>query len=846
MKKLIIVLASVLSIGGLSAQRISSLSTTKTVSSANSINGLSINNPLYDDLINSAPRTPSGHIRCFTEESETIRKSNDPNQESIVDFENWINQKIIEQQNNPSVAKASRNIPVVVHVLYGNASQNISLAQVQSQITALNQDYSATNSDFSLIPSAFQGVAANCDIQFCLAQTDPNGQPTTGVNRVSISPATSLTQTQIQNTWKAATQWDPTKYLNIWVANITGSILGYAQFPSSSGLSGLPVNGGASNTDGVVILYTAFGTTGTATAPYNKGRTASHEIGHWLGLRHIWGEDGSGGCSSDDYVTDTPNQQDENYGCPTYPATQSCSNGGDMWMNYMDYVNDACMYMFTNGQKARMNAVLANSPRRVSLLTSNKCNVASINADFTASATTINVGQSVTFTDASASPNTLNSWNWTFTGGTPSSHNGQTPPAITYSSVGTYTVSLTVTDNASGTDSETKNAYINVINAAACDTLLNIADTDTLKVYGDGAGGYAMGQNQWGMTSHAEKYTSYSPYLYVTGAQYYFYGIVDAGNGATVNFNIWNDVSGAPGTIISSTTIPLSVIASNLTGSPKQGIIEMFFNTPVNVSAGTFYVGITMNGFGSGDKLGLVTNSIYDPTPNSAYNYYSGAWYASEAIFGNPFSMFISPYMSMDIPDANISTNTTTICQGMVVNYSATSSINANSYDWIFNGGTPSTSTSPVQPVSYSAVGTPMTYLIANGNCGAADVDSVSITVTPGNSASAASSSPTVCINNAITNITHTTTGATGIGAATGLPAGVTANWSGGTITISGTPTASGVFNYTIPLTGGCGTANATGTITVNANKTVSAASSSPTVCINNAITNITHTTTGA
>jgi len=146
------------------------------------------------------------------------------------------------------------------------------------------------------------------------------------------------------------------------VCDISGGTLGYAQFP-----------GGSASTDGVVCDYQYFGTNGTATAPFNKGRTATHEVGHWLNLRHIWGDDGTG-CTGSDQVTDTPNAAGPNYGCPAFP-TVTCSNGpnGDMFMNYMDYTDDACMFMFSSGQVSRMQALFATGGARASLLTSNGC-----------------------------------------------------------------------------------------------------------------------------------------------------------------------------------------------------------------------------------------------------------------------------------------------------------------------------------------------------------------------------------------------------------------------------------------------------------------------------------------
>ena len=254
----------------------------------------------------------------------------------------------------------SVTIPVVVHVLYSTTAENISDAQIQSQIAVLNEDYHKMNADAGSVPAAFAGLAADIGIQFALAQRTPGGLATTGIERKSSTTTSWGTADNIKSTSTGGLNaWDASKYLNLWVGTIGGGILGYAQFP-----------GGAASTDGVVISPVYFGRTGTVTSPYNLGRTASHEVGHWLNLNHIWGDD-SGACTGTDNVADTPNQGAENYGKPVFPHV-SCSNGpnGDMFMNYMDYVDDNAMFMFSTGQSSRMNALFATGGARVGLLTS--------------------------------------------------------------------------------------------------------------------------------------------------------------------------------------------------------------------------------------------------------------------------------------------------------------------------------------------------------------------------------------------------------------------------------------------------------------------------------------------
>jgi len=275
----------------------------------------------------------------------------------------------IEDQTNQFMQSGAAHdrvvvtIPVVVHVITTTA-QVVTDAQIQSQINVLNADFRKLNSDVANVPSVFAGLAADAELNFCLAAQTPAGAATTGIQRRTTTLASFSTNDNVKRfSTGGLNAWDATKYLNLWVCNLSGGVLGYAQFP-----------GGTAATDGVVITYTGFGTTGSAAAPFNKGRTGTHEVGHWLNLYHIWGDD-SPSCTGSDNCADTPNQADENYGCPAFPAV-SCSNGpnGDMSMNYMDYTDDACMYMFTTGQKARMQALFATRGSRVSLKTSPGCN----------------------------------------------------------------------------------------------------------------------------------------------------------------------------------------------------------------------------------------------------------------------------------------------------------------------------------------------------------------------------------------------------------------------------------------------------------------------------------------
>ncbi|MCO6487981.1 MAG: T9SS type A sorting domain-containing protein [Phaeodactylibacter sp.] len=271
------------------------------------------------------------------------------------------------QHQHLRAVEGTITIPVVVHIVYKNSAENISDAQVQSQIDVLNEDFRRLNADAANTPSVFQGVAADAEIEFCLATVDPNGNATTGITRTASTRTSSFgTNDAVKFASSGGKDaWPAGDYLNFWVCDIGGGILGYAQFP-----------GGPAATDGVVNDYRYTGRFGTAQAPFNLGRTATHEVGHWLNLRHIWGD---GNCNADDFVGDTPTAGGPNYtGSPcSFPGPNSCNDGAgdqpDMFQNYMDYSDDGCMNLYTQGQKTRMRALFEPGGARASLLSSNGC-----------------------------------------------------------------------------------------------------------------------------------------------------------------------------------------------------------------------------------------------------------------------------------------------------------------------------------------------------------------------------------------------------------------------------------------------------------------------------------------
>jgi Pregnancy-associated plasma protein-A/Secretion system C-terminal sorting domain len=262
-------------------------------------------------------------------------------------------------------------IPVVFHIIYNTAAENISTALINEQMDVMNDDFARLNANAVNTPGVFSSLGVNTGIQFCLAQRDPNGNATTGILRVQ----TALTSVPTFPSSISA-PWNRDNYLNIYVANFSSGVLGVAPYP-----------GGPANSDYVNVLFSTVGGPNLPGSyiPYHLGRTATHEIGHWLNLIHIWGDDSdingvcsANECSGSDQVSDTPNQCDCHYGNPSFPQV-TCSNGpnGDMFMNYMDYSDDAAMNIFSLGQSTRMNNSISVS--RSSLLSSQGCIPLSIN-----------------------------------------------------------------------------------------------------------------------------------------------------------------------------------------------------------------------------------------------------------------------------------------------------------------------------------------------------------------------------------------------------------------------------------------------------------------------------------
>jgi len=291
---------------------------------------------------------------CRSFEYQQLLLQKDPGlQASREAAQNFVRLQEASRTSSSTMGKTI-TIPVVVHVIYHYPDENISDSIVKTQIFALNRDFRKLNADTIKIPDVFKAFAADCGIEFQLATVDPIGRATTGI----IHKYTPITKWVMDDNIKFSSEmgddgWDARSYLNIWVGTLD-KLLGYSSLP-----------GDPLEKDGVVISRTAFGN--GLPGVYSKGRTAVHEVGHWLGLKHLWGDADCG----DDGVEDTPKQATYTNGCPT-GIRISCNNApnGDMYMDYMDFTNDACLVMFTKGQKQKMKALFELGGARYSLLSS--------------------------------------------------------------------------------------------------------------------------------------------------------------------------------------------------------------------------------------------------------------------------------------------------------------------------------------------------------------------------------------------------------------------------------------------------------------------------------------------
>ncbi|MBL4651313.1 MAG: PKD domain-containing protein [Flavobacteriales bacterium] len=643
-----------------------------TICSAIFVLSISAQNRTYNNIVQSTPTERCNTTQVMEElraQDSTAFDANKIQQEQIL--QDWI-------ANNYAAFSAQRaviTIPVVVQI-WENTS-TVSDNNVYEQLQTLNEDFRRLNADASNTPSIFSAVAADCEIEFCLANVDPNGNATTGIIRQTVGGSPSGSEL-----------WDATKYLNLFVYGIGGGTLGFTQLASGNANYAVHIGTGY------------FGKTG-ASAPYNLGRTATHEVGHWLNLEHMWG---SGSCGND-FVSDTPPQAGDgmitpgsNSGCKSHPhQANSCTGNpdGEMFMNYMDYVNDNCMNMFSSGQKTRM--ISAINVYRPGLLSSSATNCTTIlAADFSANQTTVSLGSSVNFTDLSTGG--AATWAWAFTGGTPASSTTQNPTGIIYNTVGCYEVQLDITDGSTGSDNQTKTCYINVVAGGACDTLAYpLIGTEFLYTTAGsstcGTGGYIAGTNAYCDDAKANYFDNYAPYTEITGVEIKFGKANGTGN---VVVNVWDNsgASGAPGTIIGTQTISMSSVITDIgTGATTS----ISFGTAIAIT-GNFYVGVEIPSGGS-DTLALYSNTSGDTNPGIGWELWSdGNWYDMTTSWGGfDVALAIHPVVcsSGGTPTlaADFNASQVNITTGGSVDFTDLSTGGATTWAWTFTSAATTSST---------------------------------------------------------------------------------------------------------------------------------------------------------
>lgn len=689
--------------------------------------------------------TKAAQVTMSTTEQTTMKRTCGtiaPPEEWEVQF-----QKLIEQyiKDHPEMLNgkvyANYTIPIVFHVVHGGQAvgtyPNLAQGQINSQVQVLNADYSGTGLNVGNYPAnAFVNFAAslpaankdgngrvkiaNTGVQFCLATKDPNGNTLAepGIDRINYvskgwtNPASITSYTAfmsyIDGTVKPNSIWDPNRYFNVWVTDCNSNVglLGYATFPAGTGLSGLS-GFGTATTDGVWIWAKTCGSnsiypSGTYAAPYNKGRTLTHEAGHWLGLRHIWGDANCG----NDYCADTPPAQTSNYGTiTTYPYNAGTCTGnspdGEMYMNFMDYTDDAAMYMFTVDQTTRIQTAMANGTYRKNLTTSASTLCVSsspaANACFTMPGTgCVNTGIALT-NCSTGTPTPTYTWSATpNTGVTFSPNQSATNPTVTFANTGTYTITLAANNGTASTISHVINISSCVTQTVCNDTITNVRNTDTLTVYLTGAPtstcpGYLSGNNCYGDLEKAEwfaasTYSHVSPAQYITSVIVLFYKNGSTGTGgsstAPVNLKIYSgNTTSGPATVVGTATANLGTITagatySNITycGDPNlafsQSIILPYkynFTAPVgplsSSTPGGFFASVVLPTT-SGDTAVIFNNTIdSNPTNTMWEKWNDNTWwhYDDPNDWGISLNGGILPVLTCNVGIENISPFTSNI-----------------------------------------------------------------------------------------------------------------------------------------------------------------------------------------
>lgn len=691
-----------------------------------------------------------------------------PSQQWEVNFQQLITEYL---QQHPQEAKTMSNsstmagysIPVIIHVIHGGQAvgtyPNLAQGQLVSQVTVLDNDFSGIGQNVGNYPAtAFQNFAtnplvsaaskdaggrigiANCNINFCLATQDTLGNilAEPGIHRVnynslpnttfpSKNPASANYNTQgtfvnFVNTYiKPNTIWNVSKYLNIWVTdrqNSTG-LLGYATFPPLSTLSGIPAGSvGTAISDGFWSWSRSFGSStifpgGTYSAPYDKGRTCTHEIGHWLGLRHIWGD---GSCATD-YCNDTPPANASNGGSPTYPLdANSCNaasppNGanGEMFMNFMDYTNDLAMYMFTADQRLRAHVAMANSPYRKFLGTHGLCNLPAPLSNFSVTPNSGCVGTVLNVGDLSL--NVPTAWSYTMTGGTPSVSSAQNP-TVSYAAAGVYTIYMTATNGAGTSTVAVKTVTINQGPA------FTLASTPAATV--------CAGNNATITPSGASTYTlvnngSTSPPFVVTPTVATIYSV--------------SAITAGTNTCKRTQTLSITVGSVNINISP----------TSPGVCPGS---SVTLTGSGA-------TTYTWNTGPNTTAITVTPAATTVYTVSGTNTGCIGTKTVQVTVyPLPTVTVNSATTCPSATVALIANG---ASTYSWSTSATTPSIIVSPATNANYTVTGTSALGCKASAVASIVTSGSLTVNITASPTIACAGQSRTVTATGATTYTWNTT-----------------------------------------------------------------------------------------
>jgi len=629
-------------------------------------------------------------------------------------------------------------VPIVFHVILQSQSQiNAVIAQIPQQVATLNRDFRKQNSDTSVIRSIFKPLASDIEIEFCLAVRDPNGNAANGYTTTVTTHAPWDPDTEGDDMKSAANgghnAWNTTKYVNVWVVDIAGSqfggTAGYA-YIGSAGVHG-------SSVDGIVLDYSlGFG---------SNNRSLSHEMGHYFGLYHTWGN--VGGCSDDDGISDTPESSTANYDCNF--GVNSCNTGAgdlpDQVENHMDY--STCPVMFTTQQKAVMRNILTGV--RASLITNNLgcqgVNVPPV-ANFSAAETTVCPGSSVAFTDNST--NLPTSWSWTFPGGTPSASSQQNP-TVTYSTPGVYNVSLTVS-NAFGSDSETKTGYITV-----------------------GSGGTATLFSEDFEGSFPGLWTISNPDNGLTWESATVSGSTSGTKAARVNCYNYPTIGARDGLIS-----PVISLAGHTQISLTFNYAHRRYSTNetdslivyASINGGTSYpYKVYANAGGAGFATGYLYQGNFVPSAAEDWCFSSATGVTCPVIDLAAFSGQASFRLKIEIvndygnniyvdnvtltgicsgnagaPVASFTASQTSGCNSLTVNFTDQSTNSPTSWSWQFTGGTPASSTQQNPTVTYSTPGAytvTLTATNANGSNSKTSANYINVYTSPSTAASSVDAS---------------------------------------------------------------------------------------------------------